>query len=120
MRKLYSWKGVKKWHQALNVDSSFVLAYIGELTDNNIRQSFKVIVLEDGDSLDEMEIIDGYAGGLLRLDFSSLECRDSYYVLHWKYGDCVIICHKRLLPKEWKQYFDDMITYAKSSGCEVD
>lgn len=119
MRKLYSWKGVKKWHKGLSIDASFVLAYISELTNNNIRQSFKVILLEDGDALDEMEILDGYAGGLLRLEFSRLECRDGYYVLHCKYDNCIVIFHKRLLPKNWKKYFDDMVVGCQPSECEV-
>ena len=113
MRKIYSYRGLKKLIGCINQkDLQFVLKYISKVTNNNIRARFKIILFESGDLLSDMdEIIDGYKGGLLRIEFSELEYIDGYFIIHHIHDNCIIIFNKKLLNNEHFQYFKNHVTY---------
>lgn len=108
MRKIYSYRGLKKLLGYIEQkDFMFVARYISKSTNNNIAARFKVILFENGDLLSDMdELIDGYAGGLLRIDFSKLEYIDDYFIMHHIHDNCIIIFNKNLLNDEYFRYFN--------------
>lgn len=110
MRKIYSYKDIKVLlKNKKERDYSFVNEYIIKSTSGDIRQKFKIIILECGDMVDTIEVIDGYMGGLLRLKFSRIEYIDGYFIMHLSNVECVVIFNRSILNESYLRYFKDLI-----------
>lgn len=106
MRKLYSYKDLKvllKYEK--EKDYLFAANYILKLIADNLKRIFKVIILERGDMVDSIEVLDGYSGGLLGLEISMLEYIDGYFIMHVRNEECMIIFNGSILNKSYLQYF---------------
>lgn len=108
MRKLYSYKDLKvllKYKR--DKDYLFVADYIIKLIATNMKKTFKIIILERGDMIESIEVLDGWTGGLLRLEISRLECIDGYFILYVRNEECIVIFNRKILNKAYLKYFLD-------------
>lgn len=109
MRKLYSYKDLKillKYKK--EKDYLFAADYIINFIAKDLKRRFKIIILEGGDAVDSMEVLDGYSGGLLRLEISMLEYIDGYFIMHTRNEECKVIFNGSILNKSYLQYFLDL------------